>query len=618
MRIRQLRIQRFRGLRELTFAPGASTLILGPNNAGKSAVLEALDLLLHSGLGRARPALTEIDYFGRDPAAGFCVEAVIGALPSSFTPEVRQHLEGWKADSEEVVPEPEGDGIEPVVRIRVRGTDDFDVVHEFSKEEASGMRLSPRLRSQVGWIFDGRTRDPLRQLAFFQGGLLDRLFADVSLDPAVAALRKTLAEGTTAVNAEPGVKGRLDDLASDLKSMGVLLGKETPGFELGAVSERNLLQSLQLSLPVEEILIPVFRQGRGAQRLVLVSILLRLAKASGQPAIAGFEEPEEALEPLRQSQMARLLAQIVDGGGQVFVVTHSPEIARAFLIDDFLLLDERASGSGARQLRKVLSVPVRQTYERWLDGAVVRGLFARIPLLVEGPGDRAVVETFWRAMALPKAQEKSLPTVRPAEQLGIDVVNCEGVSNMPMIARLLREAGKQVVAWAERDREDVREVLERLRAEGHCSAIVLHDDATGKQNLEEALAQSATIPALIEALGALATTRGYSFEEQRATLVSTVEGIDEGRREALKRALSLQEFFVVLTEPEKRALISRALSAKKVTPFEMKGARQGRIVAETILEVDRQVPLPFARAIVALDRWIADGRKAGTEVTMAK
>jgi predicted ATP-dependent endonuclease of OLD family len=75
----------------------------------------------------------------------------------------------------------------------------------------------------------------------------------------------------------------------------------------------------------------------------------------------------------------------------------------------------------------------------------VRALFSRIPLLVEGPGDRAVVETFWRALADQKA-------VLPAEQLGLDVVNCEGAPEMPAMARLLAEAGKRVVVWAEQDR----------------------------------------------------------------------------------------------------------------------------------------------------------------------
>jgi predicted ATP-dependent endonuclease of OLD family len=51
MRIRRVTIERFRGIGYLRFHPGPRTVILGPNNAGKSTVLEALDLLLHPGLG---------------------------------------------------------------------------------------------------------------------------------------------------------------------------------------------------------------------------------------------------------------------------------------------------------------------------------------------------------------------------------------------------------------------------------------------------------------------------------------------------------------------------------------------------------------------------------------
>jgi len=89
MRIHRLKIERFRGIRDLTLAPGPKTVILGPNNAGKSTILEALDLLLHAGLGRQRPAPTEIDYFNRETAPGFVIEAVIGELPPAFMAPLR-------------------------------------------------------------------------------------------------------------------------------------------------------------------------------------------------------------------------------------------------------------------------------------------------------------------------------------------------------------------------------------------------------------------------------------------------------------------------------------------------------------------------------------------------
>jgi putative ATP-dependent endonuclease of OLD family len=617
MRIRWLKVERFRGLNALELTPGPRTVLLGPNNAGKSTVLEGLDLLLHAGIGRPRPSPSEIDYYKRDPTGGFAIEAAIGELPPEFVAEVREFLEGWDAGAEAIVAEPEGVGIEPIVRVRVRGTEDFDLVHEFAKDEAAGARFGPRHRSQLGWVFDGRVRDPARQLSFYQGGLLERLFADADLEPAVATLKQALGTGAQSVNSDSAVDSVLTGLAEDLQPVGLLASGERPQFEVGAVSTRELLQALRLALPSAETQIPVFRQGRGAQRLLLVAILLRLAQAGGRPAIGGFEEPEEALEPLRQTQLARMLAELVERGGQIFVVTHSPEIARAFLLEDLVLLDERTADTPPRVLKKALSVPVRQKYERWLDRAVVRALFARNPMLVEGPGDRAVAETFWRALVKPRdpdANASGLPApLQAPEQLGVDFVNCEGAGEMPMMAQLLSEAGKNVSAWAERD---VPAILEQLRANGHCGALVLHDEAPERQNLEKALAQSASLPALMKAMENLAESRGYTWDQQREFLVSSSEGIDQPKREAMKQAASLGVTFAALDEGELRALAARVLAAKSVSPFEMKGARQGRVVAEAIVEIDG-VPDPFDRALRGLVGWIEAGCPSGTEIQMS-
>jgi putative ATP-dependent endonuclease of OLD family len=617
VQLRQVVIQRFRAIEALTLTPGPRNVLLGPQNAGKSSVLEALDLLLHHGIGRPRPAPTEIDYFGRDPTEGFVIEAVIGALDEPMLAETNRFLEGWRAVGAELVSEPEGEGIEPVVRVRVRGTTEFDLLHEFAKPEAEAARFGRPLRASLGWVFDGRQRDPARQLAFYQGGLLDRLFAADALDPAVGELRAALQAGATAVNDDGAVADVLGGLADDLRRLGLVDEGDSPEFEVGAVSQRELLQSLRLALPAQGVQIPLFRQGRGAQRLLLVSVLLRLATAGTATPIAGFEEPEEALEPLRQAQLAEMLIDLADGGGQIFVVTHSPEIARAFEIEDFILLQERAAGANAKQLRVELSAPTRQSYERWLDGAVVRGLFSRVPILVEGPGDRAALAVFWSALAKQNPPEGE-QAVRPATQLGVDFVNCEGFKNMAMLAAVLDEAGKSVAAWVEQDQPDVRQEAERLQNEHHCGAIVLHEEAEERQNLEQAITAGASVEALAAALIALAADRGYSWEEQRNVLLGHLGGleVEDVPREAAGQAETVPALLACLEEAAARRLVTAALSAKKVTPFEMKGGRQARIVAEAIVEHEG-VPPNFARAIRALVAWIEGGCAGGAEIRMA-
>lgn len=609
MQVRFLKIERFRGIREFEFAPGPKTVILGPNNAGKSTILEAMDLLLHSGFGRPRPQPTEIDYYNRDPATGFQIEAVIGDLSEDLLAEVPRYLEGWNHETEEVTPEPDGAGIEPVLRIRVTGNSETDISHEYTKDEAAGTRVPPRIRAQLGWVFDGRTRDPFRELSFYQGGLLDKFFSDINMNPALTTLSEAISAGAHAVNVDNEIRARLGDLAGELHQLGLLDHEELPQFEAGAVSTRGLLQSLRLALPsADGVQIPLYRQGRGAQRLVLLTVLLQLTKKTGQTVIGGFEEPEEALEPLRQTQMARLLEGIVKERGQIFIVTHSPEIARAFFIDDFVLLEERAGGLNAHFLRKSLTEQTRQKYERKVDGAVVRALFAKIPLLVEGPGDRAVMETFWRFLA----DKHEVP---PAEQLGLDPINCEGAGEMLAMSQLLKETGKSVAIWVEQDRPDI---LERLRVDGHHDALLLHDATEGRQNLEQALAQAASLPALVEALKKLAGGRGYAWNEQRQYLVSSIEGIEQNVRGMLNAAATIEEFFQALGEATTRQLVAKVLASKHVSPFEMKGARQGRIVAETILDVDNSVPESFARCFRGLSHWIQNGRPHGTEISMAE
>jgi len=609
MHVRRITIERFRGIERLTFQPGPCTVILGPNNAGKSTILEALDLLLHPGMGRPRPAPEEVDYFGRDPSAGFEVEVVLGNLTTRFQAEACQYLEGWRAADATLVAEPDGDGVEAVVRVRVRGTSDFDLVHEFGKPESDGARFNPALRAQVGWVFDGRARDPVRQLFFYQSGLLDRLFAGADLGPALGTLREALSGGADAINRDDAVAPVLGELSTDLETLGLLESGEFTAFEAGDISRRALLQTLRLTLPgIGDVSIPLARQGRGAQRLVLVAVLLRLSAATGLVPIGGFEEPEEALEPLRQAQIAEMLVKIVRQGGQIFVVTHSPEIARCFGIEDFLLLRERTTGEDARHLSQVLSSAVRQTYERHLDGSVVRGLFCSVPVLVEGPSDRAVLQAFWRELA--KGGQ-----VLPAFRLGLDVVNAEGVPNMPMLAAVLSQAGKHVVAWVDQDNSQAMKEVTRLRSEGNCAALLLHDPDPGRQNLEQALAWGSSLPSLASAMEAIALDRGYSWADQRGELLNRLPQVDTETREQARRTSSVADFLGSLEEADARNMVASALGAKGVTPFEMKGARQARIVAEKIIQMEG-VPQNFAVAFRSLDAWARSGHPPGVEIQM--
>jgi putative ATP-dependent endonuclease of the OLD family len=609
MQIRRLSIDRFRGVEKTEIVPGRRTVLVGPNNAAKSTIVEALDLVLHPGWGRPRPAPDELDYYARDPTRGFSVEVVLGDLDDAFLAEVHDHLEGWNAAARTIDPAPDADGCEPVVRVRATGSPDFDLTHEFAKQESQGARFGPRLRRQVGWLYDGRSRDPGWQMAFHRGGVLDRMFDGADLGSALDHVRTGLRQGAQGFTTDASVAGVIDLLAQDLDDLGVLEVAGRPEFELGGVSEREMLQTLRLALPaLPQITIPLRRQGRGVQRLLLVAALLRLASQKDAPSpIGAFEEPEEALEPLRQTQIAKMITDVSERGGQVFVVTHSAEIARAFGVDDLHLVSSQPRGATV-SLRDKLSGRAKQGYERRLDGPVVRALFARVPVLVEGPGDRAFFTVLWDHLA-------AASTIDARHTLSLDFINCEGAPQQPETARLLCEAGKTVIGWAE---ADVPKELARLRAGGHCARIIVFPGAADRHNLEALIAADCSLAALAAGMTAIAEARGYPWLEQRDDLLSRCEGpLSENLGNALKGTGDVAAFFSELPEVSARRLARAALAAGGVAPFEMKGARPARLIAEAIVATDG-VPVSFATVMAGLHEWIGLGCPPGAdELTMA-
>jgi putative ATP-dependent endonuclease of OLD family len=601
MRVRAIEIWRFRGIKHVRLTPGSRNVLLGPNNSGKSTILEALDLVLYSGLGRPRPAPTEVDYFARDPTAGFRIEVVLGALDTSFLALVRDHLEGWDSAQRVVTPSPDGVGIESAVRIAAVGTPDFELLHQFAKEESDGARVGRDVRGQVGWVFDGRLRDPSRQLAFYQGGLLDQLFGDTDLGPAVDTLRLAVADGAKGVNADGAVRPELEKLGQDLIDLGLLEPAQAPAFEMGSVSERELLQALRLGLPSPHAAsIPIERQGRGAQRLLLTATLMRISEKLGRPIIGGFEEPEEALEPLRQAQLSRMIRALAEADGQVFIVTHSPDIVRSFSADDLLLVEQSEEGVEAEALSERLTPALRQAYERRIWGPIVGALFARVAVLGEGPGDVAVFDTFWEALARERRIEA------PADQLGIAVINCEGAPHQPMVAAFLHAARRTVVVWAE---ADVPDTLAKLESQGNCDGILYHDSV--ERDLEGALVAMPPIASIAAAMRAVAVDRGYEWAAQRVDLLGKGEpaGLDAPQRAAAAAATELEDLLAAVPEASARRLAAAALRGSGVTPFEIKGARPARIFAEAIVHAGG-VPENFARPLVELAEWLQESPRS--------
>jgi len=340
----------------------------------------------------------------------------------------------------------------------------------------------------------------------------------------------------------------------------------------------------------------MLRQGRGVQRLMVLAILLRLARMNRGPVLIGaFEEPEEALEPLRQTQAAQMLRDLSSAGGQVFVTTHSPDVVRSFDLGDIVLI-EPGPRPTVVALAEKLTGPARFGLERRIESPFARGLFVPVPVVGEGPSDKAVFDAFWRHLA-------SEDRVRPAEHLGIDAFGADGVTMMPMAVQVLREAGKDPVAWVEQDDPRAQVIVNQ----GFAAALLLYPADPLRNNLEKLISQSFDLGALVEGMTAVANDRGEDWAAQLQNLVSRVATVvqDPGRRAALRAATDLPAAMAALQPAEARDLIALCLAlAKEPAPFGIKSTRPARLFAEALVARSGVVE-PFASAFEQLGAWAA-------------
>ncbi len=597
MRVRRLTIERFRGYESFAWCPQDRNLILGPNGSGKSTILEALDWLFDPGWGRPRPAPRMEDYWRRNPTPGYRIEAVLGDLSQPDLAAFDDHLEGWRTTDETLVAEPGGEGIETVVRVEVRGTSDFDTEYRMAKVETAEVPFGPRLRRRVNFVFDGRNRDPARQLAFYQGSVLEKVFGHVDLAAPLRGLAERLGDGERAVNDDPGVAEVLRLIRTTLVQVGIgAPGAGTPLLSVGGLSDRELLQALSLALRHDEMLaLPVSRQGRGLQRIALVAFLLVLAGRGENRPIAAFEEPEEALEPFRVCLLTHHLRDVASSGGQVFVSSHSPEVLRCFQPDEIVLLSPPGSATRLVELRKRLGPPTKFHLERHMDGPVANALFSPVAFLVDGPSERGAIPVFWDQLA-------ATGGVLSAETLGVQIVNCEGVTSMPGIAEVLAASGKVVIALMDRDPGDER-ARDRERIKQWARSWILHQTRT--VDLEGILAYELPLPALVRGMETIAHDRGLAWEQAREAIVARLpEHTPLERRRAAREQPNMVALIAGLNDIEAREAIRMAL---KSGPLEAKGGRPSRLLAQAAVE-EGAVPQSLRRAIQAVAETVLEGR----------
>ena len=316
--IRQIRIERYRGIKSLTWNPvPGMNVVLGGGDVGKTTILEAIALLLSPS---NTVNLSEADYWQRDSESEFVIQAMF-SLPSSSDISQQSKLAlpwAWNGNDavQPLMPEDGDDDMPPpslpVYRFQVRGTADLEIVWEIVHPNDEVDFLPAALRRQIGVVRLGGDERNDRDLRLAYGSALDRLLAEKVLKGRISqALAKFNLTNMLAEDANEAL-AKLDE-ALEKASLPRKL-------ELGLTSSQGLSIGALIGLLAasdEGVSLPLASWGAGTRRMVTLQIA---AATESETRITVIDELERGLEPYRVRKLTQTLQSETT---QSFVTTHN-------------------------------------------------------------------------------------------------------------------------------------------------------------------------------------------------------------------------------------------------------------------------------------------------------
>jgi putative ATP-dependent endonuclease of OLD family len=347
MRIADLTIRNFRGIREGRISFGRHTVLVGPNSSGKTTVIEALTMLF--GRDRLIRTLTEHDFFGSDPQPADRIQIVATvvdfapntpddhlewfrperAVPKWYDPATGQ-LHAVKVDESNLLAAQIGfaarfdrESLE-VETVRYFHDDD-STTDPFSEEQCVPVPL--KLIKELGFFLIPANRAWERMISF-DSELFRRVVAQVGGLPADAVReeRARLWKPEHPLEADSKLNGLVEGVNKELA--GLFSRKPELRLRLTGTDSDSVLEAITPHFQFADgPPIPSRRQGMGILSLQSIILLLQLAQhraTQGKSFCLALEEPELHIPPGLQRRMIHRVHTL---STQTIVSTHSPLIA---------------------------------------------------------------------------------------------------------------------------------------------------------------------------------------------------------------------------------------------------------------------------------------------------
>lgn len=436
MKINRIQINNYRSIKHLDFKPGNITALVGPNNAGKTNILSALNFLLGERFPMPQ-GLDDKDFYGRtrdnDLRIKVWFEKNQENIDSAYFEYITANKEG-RARYETTKPGSRPQYLSNEVRqnfplVYLDAARSFDAQFGSSRWSLFGQivrQLDAHFRDKVGIDIQDQVKNHLEKAQDLLKTPIYRSFEKAVTEAFQDQVRLT----THAVNFD----FRTFDPLNFYRSLYPVL------FEDG--NPKN---------PAEA--------GSGMRNLIVIALFRAYARTFKADALIAIEEPEIYLHPHAQRSLAFLFQELADQGAQLFYSTHSASFLAIEHFDQVTVVERRKDNDGdscthIRYLtedglltkRKALHIGIPITAismrERLRNACGVEhaeAFFARAILLVEGPTEQAALPIYAAALNI------------DFNALGVSVVSADGKAGLDTLHQLYDGLGFPVFILFDND-----------------------------------------------------------------------------------------------------------------------------------------------------------------------
>jgi putative ATP-dependent endonuclease of OLD family len=439
MKITHIRIQNFRSIKQLELSPGGITALVGPNNAGKTNILSAVNFLLGDRFPMIQ-GLDDKDFYGKTRENGLLVKVW-------FAPNSERISSVWF--------EYDPDQREGRARYdRIVGT----------TVSARPSYLSNDVRKNFALVYIDAARNFEAQFGSSRWSLFGQIVRQLDV-----YFREQVGKDT-----QDQVKGNLERaqelLKTDLyrsfeKAVGdafqdqVRLTTHAVTFDFRTFDPLNFYRALYLVLFEDGEAKNPAEAGSGMRNLVVMALFRAYAKTFKGDALIAIEEPEIYLHPHAQRSLALLFRELAGQGAQLFYSTHSASFLSIEHFDEVAVVERCPDNDGdvctrIRRLaaddllakRQALHAGVAMTVgsmrERLPNACSVEhteAFYARAVLLVEGETEQAALPVYATAMGV------------DFDALGVSVVSAGGKTGLDALHQLYDGLGFPVFLLFDND-----------------------------------------------------------------------------------------------------------------------------------------------------------------------